>query len=131
MNINYKVDYLKNSDNGQALADIQRDLQGQIDGLKIKTLTYTGTGSSTNTITFPEVPTFVLHITNLIADTRGFISSTSPILWGVPVLNINFVGPQTNTSSARVSYADNTMTISGGDEGLAMNATAEYTVYYI
>lgn len=31
MNIDYKVDYLKNSDNGQAVADIQRDLQGQID----------------------------------------------------------------------------------------------------
>lgn len=128
----FELEYLKNSDNGQAVADIQTDLQGQIDGLKIKTLTYTGTGSSTNTITFPEIPVCIFSFVNKQRDSYGNFGWTNPFTWDLPYITIYYTGSSSGSQSSAVSYTGNTMTLTGSDAGLAMNRSdTEYNIYYI
>lgn len=128
----FELDYLKSTGNGQAVADIQRDLQGQIDNLKIKTLTYTGTGTSTNTITFPEIPVCIFSFVNQQRDSYGNFNWTNPFTWNSPYITIYYTGSSSGSQSSAVSYTGNTMTLTGSDAGLAMNRSdTEYNIYYI
>lgn len=131
-NPDFEFDYLKNSDNGQAVADIQRDLQEQVDGLKIKTLAYTGTGTSTNTITFPEIPVCIFSFVNKQRDSYGNFNWTNPFTWNSPYITIYYTGSSSGSQSSAVSYTGNTLTLTGSDAGLAMNRSdTEYNIYYI
>lgn len=139
----FEIDYLKNTDNGQTVADIQTDLQGQINGLAIKTLTYTGTGTTTNSITFPEKPLMVLGITQhemespyqdyhrsiipFVYDSR---SSTMLVQW---VKNVDTSSTQYRGSMLYyLTINGNTMTWTAQDASQAFNLeNIEYTVYYI
>lgn len=139
----FEIDYLKNTGNGVAVADIQKDLQGQINGLAIKTLTYTGTGTTTNSITFPIKPMQVLGITQhemespyqdyhrsiipFVYDSR---SSTMLCQW---VKNVDTSSTQYRGSMLYyLTINGNTMTWTAQDAAQAFNLeNIEYTVYYI
>lgn len=101
----------------------------------LKSVTWTGTGTTTRSITFPEKPTLVLSIqlTNKPSTNAG----TVPFRYGAPSV---FCVYGSNTSSWSGSYAsaltysvdELTMTITGSDKGSAWNdETTDYILYYM
>lgn len=111
-------------------------------GSGVKTLTYTGTGLTSQSITFPDTPFMILGFTqNPIEDryTRGLI----PFIWNRSNSHLclcwsdtQSTQPQTNTyqfySNMRVTLSGNTMSWTGSDASQALNQSGtEYTIYYI
>ena len=137
----FEIDYLKNSDNGQTVADIQTDLQGQINGLAIKTLTYTGTGNTTNAITFPDKPLMVLGYTQ-DSDYGTFVRGIMPFFFhpSTAMLRIFWKGKSETSHASDYTYSSSyVLTINGNsiswiglDASQALNSNGvKYTVYYI
>lgn len=116
--------------------------KGSGGGSGVKTLTYTGTGSTSQSITFPDTPFMIMGFTqNPIEDryTRGLI----PFIWNrsnsqlcLCWSDIQSTAPQTNTfqfySNMRVTISGNTVSWTGSDASQALNQSGtEYTIYYI
>lgn len=100
----------------------------------VKTLTYSGTGSNTNTIVFPDTPTVILSIDGMGLQ-NGYVSLSSFRFGSKAVSGIYF-----NTESSlsgeirlRASVDGNALTLSmGNDAGSVCNVNGEsYTVTYI
>lgn len=108
-------------------------------GAEVKSLTYTGDGTTSSTIDFSqeeELPKVILGITGL--SSSGYYVSTTPIAYG----NQNIVwaywlqasGSTTQAKVNRVSYTDENskMHITGANADEALNSDdVEWTVYYI
>ena len=101
----------------------------------LKSVTWTGTGTTTRSITFPAKPTLVLSIqfTNKDNINAGVV----PFRYGSPSM---FCMYGSNASSWSGSYASSltysvdelTMTITGSDKGSAWNdETTDYILYYM
>ena len=137
----FEIDYLKNTENGEAVGKIQDDLQGQINGLAIKTLTYTGTGTTTNSITFPEKPLMVLGYTQ-DSDYDTFVRGIMPFFFhpSTAMLRIFWKGKSETSHASDYTYSSSyVLTINGNsiswiglDASQALNSNGvEYTLYYI
>lgn len=111
------------------------DVINAVDGVKVKSFTYTGTGTQINDITFPVTPKIILGIrtvsaNNTVASTEVFYNLDKSFCYRA----------QSNTQSYQnspnytvlVSYNGNVMTLDGGTAGRSFNTLdREYTVYYI
>lgn len=106
-------------------------------GMTIKSVTYTGTGAVTNSVTFPEKPFMVIGFTqDPIEDnvTRGMIpfifersNSQLALNW-----TISDVGRYDYYKTHRVNIDENTMSWTGDDASQALNSEdVTYTIYYI
>ena len=102
--------------------------------LKVKSFTYTGTGSTPNTITFPETPIMILGIYGMPDSTS--IDSMNPCVWGSPRTSI--IRLYTNTTvniperAMITSYSGNSISLSGDSATWSLNTNdITYTVYYI
>ena len=106
-------------------------------GMTIKSVTYTGTGAVTNSVTFPEKPFMVIGFTqDPIEDTvtRGMIpfifersNSQLALNW-----TINGEGTSNYYKAFRVNINENTMSWTGADAPQALNSeNVTYTIYYI
>ena len=101
----------------------------------LKSITWTGTGTTTNAITFPEKPAIVLSIqfTNKSTSNAGIL----PFRYGNPSMFCawtanNSLWSGTYCSALSYSQDELTMTITGSDKGSAWNdETTNYTLYYI
>lgn len=126
------VDYLLNTDNGQAVAKVDANT------FRVKTFTYIGSGSTTNTITFPEMPKMVLGITGRAgAYPEDYDNCMLPFVWGTPVLGVYWCR-ETSTSNADYSnpihaaYSGNSITFTNTNEARALNKSGVvYTVNYV
>lgn len=103
-------------------------------GSSVKTLTYTGNGSETTSITFPETPTIILSIDGPGTGT-GMVSLAS-FRYGSNAVSgawSDTANSQTGTISLRASVSNNVLTLSGGQNvGARCNISGEtYTVVYI
>lgn len=99
-----------------------------------KSFTYTGTGSSNNTITFPSKPSFILCIYGTF-DSNNYIQ-VLPFFYGQPRATANTVPLELNAGngnrSVSLSYNENVITLEGTNISRALNIQGEtYTVYYI
>ena len=106
-------------------------------GLTIKSVTYTGTGANTNSVTFPEKPFMVIGFTqDPIEDnvTRGMIpfifersNSQLALHW-----TVNGEGVPNYYKARKVNIDGNTMSWTGDDATQALNSEGvTYTIYYI
>ncbi len=100
----------------------------------VKTLTYTGTGEQTNTITFPDTPTVILSIDGMGLE-NGYVSLSS-FRFGAQAVNgcyFNTQNSQNGEIRLRASVDGNTLTLSMGvDAGAVCNTLDEqFTVVYI
>lgn len=100
----------------------------------VKTLTYTGTGSSTNTIEFPDVPTVILSIDGMGLQ-NGYVTLSS-FRFGSRTVSGSYYNTE-NTQNGeirlRAAVSGNSLTLSAGvDAGAVCNVLGEsYTVVYI
>ena len=106
----------------------------------IKTITYTGTGTATNNIQFPETPDMILKISGPLA--TGDIT-TAPIEINHPTTNADYMTIYTQhnggSNTTYVGYgtfsfndSTNVLTLTGGDYGDALNYSGgTYYVQYI
>lgn len=112
------------------------DVINAIGNVKVKSFTYTGTGTDINNIIFPETPKFVLKIEHRYIDNAQPYGYINNLIWNYS-LAVNqykqsgsaaFVPTILNTS-----YTNNTLTLYfGTSPGRALNINnVEYTVYYI
>lgn len=103
-------------------------------GSSVKTLTYTGTGSTTNTITFPETPTIILSIDGM-GVSNGYVS-LGTFRYGSRAVSgcyVNTQNSQKGEIELRATIDGNSLTLSlGADAGAVCNVSGEtYTVIYI
>lgn len=100
----------------------------------VKTLTYTGTGSDTNTIEFPDTPTVILSIDGMGLK-NGYVSLSSFRFGSRAVSGLYFNTENTQSGEIRLRAAvnGNSLTLSmGADAGAVCNVHGEsYTVAYI
>lgn len=103
-------------------------------GATVKTLTYTGTGSNTNTIEFPDTPTVILSIDGMGLQ-KGYVSLSSFRFGSRAVSGLYFNTESTQSGEIRLRAAvnGNSLTLSMGvDAGAVCNVNGEtYTVTYI
>lgn len=103
-------------------------------GATVKTLTYTGTGSNTTTIDFPDTPTVILSIDGMGLD-NGYVSLSSFRFGSRAVSGLYFNTESSLSGEIRLRAAvdGNSLTLSmGADAGSVCNANGEtYTVTYI
>lgn len=112
---------------------------GDGEAFNIKSLTYTGSNTTPNTIIFPETPKMIFGIVNTPGtDSRGYVSESSPFIWGACSILCHWYydnGSYKSVSDPEticVTYSGNSITIYGEDAGASLNYDdAEYTVYYI
>lgn len=100
----------------------------------IKSFTYTGLGSLTNAITFPEKPKFILAIFS--QHTANGVTTTTPFGYGTPYTFVDLGTVDLNTApstrTAILTYNDNVITVNAGTSERALNRNnSTYTVYYI
>lgn len=106
-------------------------------GMTIKSVTYTGTGAVTNSVTFPEKPFMVIGFTqDPIEDnvTRGMIPFIFERSNSQLALNWTINGEGTNNyyKARKVNIDGNTMSWTGDDASQALNSEdVTYTIYYI
>lgn len=125
------VDYLLNTNNGKAVAGVDNKI------VAIKSVSWTGTGTATNSITFPEKPTLVLSIQ--ITNKDPLNAACMPFRYGNPSMFCTYTDIQAPSSwrgtyTSRLTYSADelTMTITGTDKGSAWNdETTNYTLYYM
>ena len=106
-------------------------------GLSLKTVSWTGTGTATNNITFSEKPTLVLSIQMTNKDPLN--AACMPFRYGSPSMFCVYSdtrAPSTwrGTYTSRLTYSADelTMTITRNDKGSAWNdETTNYTLYYM
>ena len=106
----------------------------------VKTFSYTGTGTATNTIQFPETPDMILKISGPLA--TGDIT-TAPIEINHPTTNADYMtiytqhnggSNTTNVAYGTFSFNDSTnvLTLTGSDYGDALNYSGgTYYVQYV
>lgn len=109
-------------------------ITGTYDPISVKTLAYTGTGSSINTITFPEKPTVIFQI-QTVEDPNNAVG-ICPFIYGENGMFVwygsKFTPGSVSTYHSLLSYNGLSMTITGADPGAAQNTSGkEYKVYYI
>lgn len=103
----------------------------------IKTLAYTGTGSSTNTITFPEKPFMVLGITQDPMDDDKWKRNIIPFIWAYSTAEMSMFWSNGSSHSlggscTRLTLTDTSMSWTAEDNTQAFNiSNTTYTVYYI
>lgn len=114
------------------------DVINAIDNVKVKTFTYTGTGSTLNTITFPSIPKIILKIQRKFTGDSHYDAFTDNILYNYnyrTLINYKGIGATVySVAIATLTYNDNEMTLGtgGGSSGQSLNTNGvEYTVYYI
>lgn len=103
----------------------------------LKSISWTGTGTATNNITFTEKPTLVLSIQ--ITNKDPLNAACMPFRYGSPSIfcvytNSQAPGKWQGTYTSRLTYSADelTMTVTGTDKGAAWNdETTNYTLYYI
>ena len=105
------------------------------EGLKVKSFTYTGTGSPINIITFPYKPTFILSIFGLYDANDNCIQSL-PFFYGQPIVTANTIPIDLNSTNGNrtlsLSYNDKVITLEATNTARDLNISGnEYTVYYI
>ena len=105
----------------------------ELNGVKVKSFTYTGNGETTNTITLPTKPSAILSIYG-----TGSVSAKMKSLPFMPneSYGLGYVigtSPLTaNVYAFEVSFNDNVITISASQATRAFNTQGEeFTVYYI
>lgn len=131
----YMLDYLKNTDNGEAISRVVDLLQGA----DIKAFTYTGTGTVNHSTTFPEVPKMVLAIYGEHTfGSNTWSVSTRPFVWGLRGVYSEWcaVGGTTNGNQMMpATYNGREISFSGmavSDPGASLNASGVvYTVLYL
>ena len=101
----------------------------------IKSFTYTGTGTDTASIMFPEEPAFVVGIVGW-SYSHGILVTAQGFVWGAKRVTkcwYNFrYGSDNSCETDIVAYNGLTMTMNGVDSGSASNWNGiRYTVYYI
>lgn len=106
---------------------------GNINGLIIRSFTYTGNGNPDNYIQFPERPETVLNISG--PGTNNHIASTSNVPLDKNILNVVYGGNQAGVVWCNMEYnsTDNILHLYGGnsDDGGRLNVVdKQYTVYY-
>ena len=124
--------------NTKTLTEVGIAEKGDVD-MTIKSVTYTGTGAVTNSVTFPEKPFMVIGFTqDPIEDkyTRGMLPFIFERSSSQLCLNWTEVGRTGNTymeySNLRVEIDGNTMSWTGPDASQALNMeNVRYTIYYI
>ena len=112
---------------------------GSSSNLSIKSVTYTGTGATTNSVTFPEKPFMVIGFTQDPIEeqyTRGMLpfifersSSHLCLCWTGVHTGISTYQDYANI---RVEIDGNTMSWTGPDASQALNQeNVKYIIYYI
>ena len=136
------------SDAGALAADIDTETmefkEGKLaakipTGATVKSITYTGDGTTTSTIDFSaedELPQQILGIFG--ESSSGYYVSTSPIIYTLQAIVwaywLQVSGSTSQAKVNRVTYTDNNtkMHISGANADEALNSNGvEWTVYYI
>lgn len=107
-----------------------------INGVKIKSFTYTGTGNATNYIIFPSTPTLVLGISGSAMADDSISINIMPFLWGVnwAVGITGYVNLNTNgvTRRCNITYDGNTASLYSSSQFYNANVLNKtYAVYYI
>ena len=108
-------------------------------GLEVKSFTYTGDGTYTNTIQFADKPKIILSIQRKFTGDSHYAAQTYNIIWNYTGNCIVFYkatgGPNYLIAFSSITYDDvnNTMSITNtSSAGQAMNTeNVEYTVLYI
>lgn len=100
-------------------------------GTQIKTKTYTGNGSTSNTITFDEQPSMILGWTGR---GEGYTMSLIPFAWGeeYPCGMYSISGTSQPGLEVNASYSGNSITLSAPNAPSAFNGNGgKYTIMYI
>lgn len=129
------VDYLLNTDNGKAVAGVDNKI------IAIKSVSWTGTGATTNSITFPEKPLMVLGYTQ-DSDYDTFVRGIMPFFFHPSTAMLRIFWKRKSETSHTTDYTYNSsyvLTINGNniswtglDASQALNSNGvEYTIYYI
>lgn len=136
------VDYLKDTANGNAAEPLDRYIKGYVDNaaanVGVKSFTYIGKGSTTNIITFPEVPKAVLSIfgEHTYSSNTWSVSSRS-FAWGVRTVWVDWIAKTGATNGQQIcpaTYDGAQITFTGNqaDPGASLNAEdSVYTVLYL
>lgn len=112
------------------------DVINAINNVKIKSYTYKGNGSGTNSIIFPEIPKIVLAIFGREPNEWRNAWCNNAIMWEhtLQCHVINATGGGATNGYSRIDF-DNSlkrMRIIGASANYALNITdVEFTVYYI
>lgn len=117
-----------------AIEKVNNDISGT--GL-LKTITWTGTGSTARTISFPKTPSIILAVMEGGGGADTETISINPFIFGATATITNVtdytdssITPTANTT--RLSYSSNNMTATGSTAKASWNTSDHaYTLIYI
>ena len=109
---------------------------GGLTTTNIKSYTYTGTGSTSQSITFPDKPFMVLGASK--EDVDDYSLSIAPFLWDANSTLLLYWQRKSGAAatgsmmSYSLTFSGNSVSWTGTDAGQALNVSgAAYTIYYI
>lgn len=110
-------------------------LGGKNSGGNLKSITWTGNGTTSNSITFPQKPTLLLAIYGINSTRAGYVEFAT-VQYGAPYWNYTYSQAyvQGAIGRAALTYSEDelTMTMTHQAADGACNLSGEtYTLYYI
>ena len=115
-----------------ALTWSSEKINSEFNGVKVKSISWTGNGQTEKVISFPDTPKVILCISNNNDNTLG---TTTPICYNFSKFLMGFIRTSTGNNSmfsSALSYNGNEMTITGTDSSRAFNYNNEdFMLYYI